>query len=290
MSPKDRKVLGTGLSALFGDLSPGADEMTTLPLSRIEPREDQPRAVFEEEALQSLADSISRYGLLQPITVRYQSSGYYQIRAGERRWRAARLAGLTEVPVRILEADDRTTAELALVENLQREDLNPIEEARGYQSLIDDFGLTQEETAKSVGKSRPAVANALRLLSLSPEVLYLVETGELSAGHARALVSLQDPESQLLAAKEILSKSLSVRKAEALAAKVLNRNRSSKPETDVSDFGQVDYAKEVSILLTKKFGRKVRLVEGKKGGKIELEYYNSDDREALLSQLNSLIL
>ena len=290
MPPKDRKVLGTGLSALFGDLSPGADEMTTLPLSRIEPRDDQPRAVFEEEALQSLADSISRYGLLQPITVRYQSSGYYQIIAGERRWRAARLAGLTEVPVRILEADDRTTAELALVENLQREDLNPIEEARGYQSLIDDFGLTQEEAAKSVGKSRPAVANALRLLSLSPEVLYLVETGELSAGHARALVSLQDPESQLLAAKEILSKSLSVRKAEALAAKVLNRNRSSKPEADVSDFGQVDYAKEVSILLTKKFGRKVRLVEGKKGGKIELEYYNSDDREALLSQLNSLIL
>ena len=290
MSPKDRKVLGTGLSALFGDLSPGADEMTTLPLSRIEPREDQPRAVFEEEALQSLADSISRYGLLQPITVRYQSSGYYQIIAGERRWRAARLAGLTEVPVRILEADDRTTAELALVENLQREDLNPIEEARGYQSLIDDFGLTQEEAAKSVGKSRPAVANALRLLSLSPEVLYLVETGELSAGHARALVSLQDPESQLLAAKEILSKSLSVRKAEALAAKVLNRDRSSKLEAEDSDFGQVDYAKEVSILLTKKFGRKVRLVEGKKGGKIELEYYNSDDREALLSQLNSLIL
>ena len=176
------------------------------------------------------------------------------------------------------------------MENLQREDLNPIEEARGYQSLIDDFGLTQEEAAKSVGKSRPAVANALRLLSLSPEVLYLVETGELSAGHARALVSLQDPESQLLAAKEILSKSLSVRKAEALAAKVLNRNRTSKPEAEDSDFGQVDYAKEVSILLTKKFGRKVRLVEGKKGGKIELEYYNSDDREALLSQLNSLTI
>ena len=195
MAPKDRKVLGTGLSALFGDLSPGTDEMSTLPLSRIEPREDQPRDVFEEDSLQSLADSISRYGLLQPITVRYQDSGYYQIIAGERRWRAARLAGLTEVPVRIIEADDRTTAELALVENLQREDLNPIEEARGYQSLIDDFGLTQEEAAKSVGKSRPAVANALRLLSLSPDVLYLVETGELSAGHARALVPLQDPES-----------------------------------------------------------------------------------------------
>ena len=288
MAPKDRKALGTGLSALFGDLSPGSDEMTTLPLSRIEPREDQPRDVFEEDSLQSLADSISRYGLLQPITVRYQDSGYYQIIAGERRWRAARLAGLTEVPVRIIEADDRTTAELALVENLQREDLNPIEEARGYQSLIDDFGLTQEEAAKSVGKSRPAVANALRLLSLSSDVLYLVETGELSAGHARALVSLQDPESQLLAAKEILSKSLSVRKAEALAAKFLNRKHSPETEFQVTDPAEIDYAKEASVLLTKKFGRKVRLVEGKKGGKIEFEYYNSDDREALLSQLNSL--
>ena len=288
MAPKDRKVLGTGLSALFGDLSPGTDEMTTLPLSRIEPREDQPRDVFEEDSLQSLADSISRYGLLQPITVRYQDSGYYQIIAGERRWRAARLAGLTEVPVRIIEADDRTTAELALVENLQREDLNPIEEARGYQSLIDDFGLTQEEAAKSVGKSRPTVANALRLLSLSPDVLYLVETGELSAGHARALIPLQDPESQLLAAKEILSKALSVRKAEALAAKFLNRKQAPEIESQVSDPAEIDYAKEASVLLTKKFGRKVRLVEGKKGGKIEFEYYNSDDREALLSQLNSL--
>lgn len=288
MAPKDRKVLGTGLSALFGDLSPGTDEMTTLPLSRIEPREDQPRDVFEEDSLQSLADSISRYGLLQPITVRYQDSGYYQIIAGERRWRAARLAGLTEVPVRIIEADDRTTAELALVENLQREDLNPIEEAKGYQSLINDFGLTQEEAAKSVGKSRPTVANALRLLSLSPDVLYLVETGELSAGHARALVSLQDPESQLLAAKEILSKALSVRKAEALAAKFLNRKQAPETELQVTDPADIDYAKEASVLLTKKFGRKVRLVEGKKGGKIEFEYYNSDDREALLSQLNSL--
>ena len=166
--------------------------------------------------------------------------------------------------------------------------MNPIEEARGYQSLIDDFGLTQEEAAKSVGKSRPAVANALRLLSLSPDVLYLVETGELSAGHARALVPLQDPESQLLAAKEILSKALSVRKAEALAAKFLNRKQAPETESQVTDPAEIDYAKEASVLLTKKFGRKVRLVEGKKGGKIEFEYYNSDDREALLSQLNSL--
>ena len=288
MASKDRKALGAGLSALFGDISPGGEEMTTLPLSRIEPREEQPREFFNEESLQTLADSIAHYGVLQPITVRLQNSGYYQIIAGERRWRAARMAGLTEVPVRIIEADDRTTAELALVENLQREDLNPIEEARGYQSLIDDFGLTQEEAAKSVGKSRPAVANALRLLSLSPEVLRLVETGELSAGHARALVPVQDPEMQLLAAKEILSKALSVRKAEILAAKVLNKKMLSEAEPKGSDSDQIDYAKEVSTLLTKKFGRKVRLVEGRKSGKIEIEYYSPDDREILLSQLNSL--
>ena len=288
MASKDRKALGAGLSALFGDISPGGEEMTTLPLSRIEPREEQPREFFDEESLQTLADSIAHYGVLQPITVRLQNSGYYQIIAGERRWRAARMAGLTEVPVRIIEADDRTTAELALVENLQREDLNPIEEARGYQSLIDDFGLTQEEAAKSVGKSRPAVANALRLLSLSPEVLRLVETGELSAGHARALVPVQDPEMQLLAAKEILSKALSVRKAEILAAKVLNKKMLSEAEPKGSDSDQIDYAKEVSTLLTKKFGRKVRLVEGRKSGKIEIEYYSPDDREILLSQLNSL--
>ena len=286
MAAKDRKALGAGLSALFGDLSPGGEEMTTLPLSRIEPREEQPRELFDEESLQTLADSIARYGVLQPITVRLQNSGYYQIIAGERRWRAARMAGLTEVPVRVIEADDRTTAELALVENLQREDLNPIEEAKGYQTLIDDFGLTQEEAAKSVGKSRPAVANALRLLSLSPEVLGLVESGELSAGHARALVPLQDPDVQLLAAKEILSKALSVRKAESLAAKVQNKKVTS--ETDPIDSEQIDYAKEVSALLTKKFGRKVRLVEGRKTGKIEMEFYNPDDREVLLSQLNSL--
>ncbi|MBQ3372940.1 MAG: ParB/RepB/Spo0J family partition protein [Oscillospiraceae bacterium] len=286
MAAKDRKALGAGLSALFGDLSPGGEEMTTLPLSRIEPREEQPRELFDEDSLQTLADSIARYGVLQPITVRLQNSGYYQIIAGERRWRAARMAGLTEVPVRIIEADDRTTAELALVENLQREDLNPIEEAKGYQTLIDDFGLTQEEAAKSVGKSRPAVANALRLLSLSPEVLRLVESGELSAGHARALVPLQDPDVQLLAAKEILSKALSVRKAESLAAKVQNKKVTSETEPAASE--QIDYAKEVSALLTKKFGRKVRLVEGRKTGKIEMEFYNPNDREVLLSQLNSL--
>jgi ParB family chromosome partitioning protein len=288
MAGKDRKALGTGLSALFGDISSPDEEMTFLPLSRIEPREEQPRNVFDEEALQTLADSISRYGVLQPITVRLLDSGYYQIIAGERRWRASRMAGLTEVPVRIIEADDRTTAELALVENLQREDLNPIEEAKGYKTLIEDYGLTQEDAAKSVGKSRPAVSNALRLLNLSPEVLHLVETGDLSAGHARALLSIQNEEIQLQAAKEIMAKALSVRKAEALASKALKKISESEESRQKSDPTEIDYAKEISTLLTKKLGRKVTLTEGRNSGKIELEFYDADDREMLIAQLSSI--
>lgn len=288
MAGKDRKALGTGLSALFGDISSPDEEMTFLPLSRIEPREEQPRNIFDEEALQTLADSISRYGVLQPITVRLLDSGYYQIIAGERRWRASRMAGLTEVPVRIIEADDRTTAELALVENLQREDLNPIEEAKGYKTLIEDYGLTQEDAAKSVGKSRPAVSNALRLLNLSPEVLHLVETGDLSAGHARALLSIQNEEIQLQAAKEIMAKALSVRKAEALASKALKKISESEESRQKSDPTEIDYAKEISTLLTKKLGRKVTLTEGRNSGKIELEFYDADDREMLISQLSSI--
>ena len=288
MAGKDRKALGTGLSALFGDISSSDEEMTFLPLSRIEPREEQPRNVFDEEALQTLADSISRYGVLQPITVRLLDSGYYQIIAGERRWRASRMAGLTEVPVRIIEADDRTTAELALVENLQREDLNPIEEAKGYKTLIEDYGLTQEDAAKSVGKSRPAVSNALRLLNLSPEVLHLVETGDLSAGHARALLSIQNEEIQLQAAKEIMAKALSVRKAEALASKALKKISESEESRQKSDPTEIDYAKEISTLLSKKLGRKVTLTEGRNSGKIELEFYDADDREMLIAQLSSI--
>ena len=288
MANKERKALGTGLSALFGTESLEEETLSTLPLSRIEPRTQQPREVFEEEALQTLADSIARYGVIQPISVRPLDTGFYQIIAGERRWRAARLAGLLEVPVRILQVDDRTTAELALVENLQREDLNPIEEAKGYQTLIEDYGLTQEETAKSVGKSRPAVANALRLLNLSPAVLKLVENGDLSAGHARALVSVQDPAIQMKAAEEIMAKALSVRKAEALAAKAVRKNQQEKQPIIADSSDQVDYAKEVSAELTKKLGRRVTLSTGKSAGKIEIEFYNADDRESLISLLRTL--
>ena len=288
MANKERKALGTGLSALFGSETLEDETVTTLPLSKIEPRTQQPREVFEEDALQTLAESIARYGVIQPITVRPLSSGFYQIIAGERRWRASRLAGLMEVPVRILQVDDRTTAELALVENLQREDLNPIEEAKGYQTLMEDYGLTQEETAKSVGKSRPAIANALRLLTLSPAVLKLVENGDLSAGHARALVSVQDPAVQLEAANEIMAKALSVRKAEQLAARTVKRNTQSALPEKQSRNNEIDYAKEVSAELSKKLGRRVTLFSGKTGGKIELDYYSDDDREVLIDLLRSL--
>lgn len=279
------KGLGTGLGVLFGqdEENEKDSQLLTLPISKVEPRLEQPREYFDQEALQELADSIAQYGLIQPITARKLDSGYYQIIAGERRWRAARLAGLQEVPVRVIEADDRRTAELALVENLQREDLNPVEEAKGYRTLMEEYGLTQEETAKSVGRSRPAVANALRLLSLSKPVLELLEKGELSAGHARALVPIQDGEKQLAAAKEVIDKALSVRKTEQLAGRMCMEDR----QTGKEDSGgvKVDYCAEVSRQLSAALGRKVRLVDGKKTGRIEIEFYGADDREALISLL-----
>ena len=282
---KEKKGLGTGLGVLFGeDRFEQEEELQTLPIGKVEPRRDQPRAVFDEQALQELADSIAQYGLIQPITVRKLDSGYYQIIAGERRWRAARLAGLTEVPVRVLEADDRRTAELALVENLQREDLNPIEEARGFRALMTEYGLTQEDAARSVGKSRPAVANAMRLLSLTPEVLELVEKGTLSAGHARALVPVLDPKLQLAAAREVAEKGLSVRQTEQLAARLLRKPKEEPVRSGIS----VDYCAEVGDRLSKSLGRRVKLIDGKKAGRIVLEFYGADDREALISALEKL--
>ena len=282
--PKEKKGLGIGLDALFGVDETEESELQTLPIAKVEPRLDQPREIFDEQSLQELADSIAQYGLIQPITARKLDSGYYQIIAGERRWRAARLAGLTELPVRVIEADDRRTAELALVENLQREDLNPIEEARGYRALIDEYGLTQEETAKSVGRSRPAVANAMRLLSLCPAVLEMVEKGQLSAGHARALVPILDDKLQTAAAKEVVDKGLSVRQTEQLAARLMKEPKQPKPEEGI----KVDYAAEVANRLSQSLGRKVRLIDGKKIGRIEIEFYGADDREALIEALERL--
>lgn len=284
MAVKNNKGLGIGLDALFGgnDFDEAESELLHLPISKVEPRLEQPREYFDEDALQELADSIAQYGLIQPITVRKLNTGYYQIIAGERRWRASRLAGLTEVPVRVIEADDRRTAELALVENLQREDLNPIEEAKGYRTLIEEYGLTQEEAAKSVGRSRPAITNAMRLLSLSAPVLEMVEKGELSAGHARALVPISDEKLQLDAANEVRNKNLSVRKTEQLAARLTKEPKAEKPASDPL---AVDYSAEVSNQLTAALGRRVRLVDGKKTGHIEIEFYGADDREALIALL-----
>ena len=290
MAAKDKKGLGIGLDALFAanDMEDEqGSELLTLPISKVEPRKEQPREYFDEQALQDLSESIAQYGVIQPIVARKLDNGFYQIIAGERRWRASRLAGLTEVPVRVIEADDRRTAELALVENLQREDLNPIEEAKGYKTLMEEYGLTQEETAKSVGRSRPAITNALRLLSLSQEVMDLVEKGELSAGHARALVSVSDKDKQYELAKQVIDNSYSVRKTEQLCS-ALSKTKKPSAKSENSDPLAVDYAAEAANELTKILGRKVRLVEGPKTGKIELEFYSADDREALIDQLRKI--
>ena len=288
MAKDSKKGLGTGLSALFGEdflAEEESGELLYLPIAKVEPRADQPRSRFDDGALQELADSIAQYGLIQPITVRKLDSGYYQIIAGERRWRASRLAGLSEVPVRVIEADDRRVAELALVENLQREDLNPIEEAKGYKALIDEYGLTQDEAAKSVGKSRPAITNSMRLLSLSEKVLEMVEKGMLSAGHARALLPIEDAETQLNLAQQVVSGGLSVRKTEQLAAKTLKSLREPVAEEEQSNEIIVDYIAETSDYLSRCLARKVGIDQGKKRGKIVLEYYDGDDREALIHNL-----
>ena len=284
MAEKKTKArgLGTGLSALFGEEETSTPEAAplTLPLSRVEPKKDQPRRVFDKEAISELAESIREYGIIQPITVRALDKGYYQIIAGERRWRAAREAGLTEVPVRIIEADDRLASELALIENLQREDLNPIEEALGYQTLMEEYALTQEQVAGRVMKSRPAVANALRLLGLSKKVLTMVSEGSLSAGHARALLPLKDEKLQLSAAKKVSEEALSVRQTEALV-KALLKEPADKPREKPA----VDYVKEAEKRLTDALGRGVRFSGGAKKGRIVLEFYSADDREALMEAL-----
>lgn len=279
------KKTGLGLGALFGEdyneMPTEGEQLMTLPIMRVEPRKDQPRRSFDEDALEELADSIRRHGMIQPVTARLIEGGYYQIIAGERRWRAARMAGLEEIPVRIIEADDKKAMELALVENLQREDLNPIEEATGYRTLMNEYGMTQEEASAAVGKSRPAVANALRLLNLAPEVLVMVENGELSAGHARALLSIKDEATQIQAAGTVIEKNLSVRQTEALAARLSKEAPEETEHTEVS----VDYVHEIEKELENALGRKVKLVDGRKKGRIELEFYGVEDREKLIENL-----
>ena len=277
------KGLGKGLGALLGDFSEEPLEASTyreLPIYKVEPNPDQPRREFDEEELQALADSISVHGVIQPLTVREMPNGYYQIIAGERRWRAARIAGLSDVPVVVIEADDRKAMELALIENLQRQDLNVVEEALGYQSLINEYGLTQEEAAERVGKSRPAVTNTLRLLSLSPEVLEKLKKGELTAGHARAILTLKSEKKQLEAAQKIIALALSVRQAETLC-KNMNKEKPQKQEITFA----VDYVAECEKSLSKHLGRGVKIVNGKRKGRFELEFYGEEDLQNLLDAL-----
>ena len=282
MASKKPSGLGRGLGALLGDdvMKTESSGSLSLPISQVETCSSQPRKRFDDESLQELADSISQHGIIQPLTVRKLSSGYYQIIAGERRWRAARLAGLQEVPVIVIEAADRKAAELAMIENLQREDLNPMEEAAGFQSLIESYHMTQEEAAQRVGKSRSAVTNALRLLGLTPSVRKLVEEGKLSAGHARALVPLS-PSLQESAANAIVSGGLSVRQTEAL----VKRLSAEKKEAQAKDPDEVDYLAEAQNELKARLCRGVKIVPGRKKGRIELEYYGVDDLNDLLDAL-----
>ena len=287
MSALKDRGLGKGLGALLGDDALQSQEggSLSLPISEVQPGLKQPRKRFDDESLADLADSIRTHGIIQPLTVRRLSSGYYQIIAGERRWRAAKLAGLHEVPAVIIEADDRTVMELGLIENLQREDLNPIEEANGYKVLMDEYGLTQDEVAQRVGKSRPAVANALRLLALPDAVHLLLEEGRLSAGHARAILSAPDKELQKRLAQKVVQDDLSVRQTEALAKRLAKAQDllDEEPAPAVPDFSI--YLRAAEQDLSSRFGRKVHIINGKKKGKVELEYYNTDDLNALLELL-----
>lgn len=280
--------LGRGLSALLGEaaLEPEQQGVTQLPIENVQPNAAQPRKLFAPESISDLADSIRIHGILQPISVRLLASGSYQIISGERRWRAAKEAGITEIPALILEADDKKAMELGLIENLQREDLNPMEEALGYHALIAQYGMTQESVARQVGKSRPAIANALRLLSLPEDFKALVEENKLTAGHARAILSLNDEEARWALARQIMDKALSVRQAEDIAKRM---NQTPKaPETPNQAPAQADYVALAARDLGDHLGRKVKIVSGKRKGRLELEYYGTEDLNALLEALNSL--
>ena len=282
--------LGRGLGALLGDAALQSQEggSLSLPISQVEPGLKQPRKRFDEESLQDLADSIRIHGVIQPLTVRRLASGYYQIIAGERRWRAAKLAGLTEVPAVIIEADDRKVMELGLIENLQREDLNPMEEANGYKVLMEEYGLTQEEVAQRVGKSRPAVANALRLLALPDPVHQLLEEGRLSAGHARAILAAPTGELQKKLAGKVVAEGLSVRQTEALAKRLAAGEQEKAAPRPSAGPDLSLYLQEAEKSLSGRFGRRVHIVNGRKKGKIELEYYNPEDLNTLLELLERL--
>ncbi|MBR0447397.1 MAG: ParB/RepB/Spo0J family partition protein [Clostridia bacterium] len=272
--------LGKGLDVLFSEntLEDGVTTVT-LPLDEIIPNRDQPRKQFDDAALADLSDSIAQHGVLQPLLVRPMPDGSYQLVAGERRWRASRMAGLTEVPVVIRDMNEQEAAELALIENLQREDLNPMEEAIGYRTLMDNYGMTQEQAAQVVNKSRPAVANALRLLQLPEEVTDLVSAGTLSAGHARTVLAFEGEEAQIAAAKQAVQKGLSVRELEKMAKAAKRTPRAPKPSTRDSFYDEVELA------LRENLGRQVKVTASAKGGILQVEFFDPEDLRALANKL-----
>ena len=281
------KGLGRGLGALLGDSFDDIPENSPyklLPIYKVEPNASQPRQDFDEEELEALSESIQVHGVIQPLTVRELPSGYYQIIAGERRWRAARMAGLSEIPAVVIEADDKKAMELALIENLQRQDLNAMEEALGYQSLMQDYGLTQEEAASRVGKSRSAVANALRLLNLPEPIAQMIREGKLTAGHARAVLKLKAEKKQLEAAQKIAALDLSVRQAENLCANMAKEPVKKEETVTLA----VDYVAECEKSLSKHLGRGVKIINGKRKGRFELEFYGQEDLQNLLDALMKL--
>ena len=281
-----QRGLGKGLGALLGEsaMQPAPEGgALMLALQKVEPNPDQPRRHFDEEALQELADSIRQHGIIQPLTVRKLPTGFYQIIAGERRWRAARMAGLREVPVTVIEADDKTAMELALIENLQRADLDPIEEAQGYQQLMQEYGMTQSAVADRVGRSRPAVANALRLLALSAPVLDMVAGGAISAGHARAILTLPDENTQLAVAQRVQNLQLSVRQTELMC-----KNMSKPSRKEPAPAPAVNYIAVCERDLSRSLGRGVKIRHGKRKGRLELEYYGEDDLQRLLDALDTI--
>jgi len=281
--------LGRGLDSIFMEntVDSSSGGVTTLRIGEIEPKKDQPRKAFESEALSELAESIAAHGVLQPIIVRRLDSGFYQIIAGERRWRASKMAGLTEVPVVIMEIDDAEAAQIALIENIQREDLNAVEEALAYRALIADFSLTQEEVAQRVGKSRSAITNSLRLLDLPDDVAALLRDGEISAGHAKALLGLKDVDSMIILAKKTASDGLSVRAVED-AVRAINKNTAKPAEPEEEDDGKIkiDYLADIEHRLMKSLGRKVKITSKGKNKKITLEFRDEEDFEALVKMLD----
>lgn len=269
MASNKKHGLNRGLDYLFSDNAVNENAVTELRITEIEPNREQPRRQFDEAALAELAESIKQYGLLQPITVRPMANLGYQIVAGERRWRASRMAGLKTVPVIIRETDDRECAEIAMIENLQREDLNPVEEARGYRSLMDRFSMTQEQVAQAVGKSRPAVANALRLLALSDEALSLLEKGEITAGHARALLAIDDPQLREVA--------LTMARGGATVRELEKLGKGKKAKSGGESKPTLPFYKEVELSLTQSLGRKVKITGSNGKGCLSVEFYNDDE-------------